>query len=239
LLFTGWGSTCDVWKPIIPALCERYQVNCHAPAWVEENTMKSSMQDFDQYVDELALSLEEPVDVVAWSMGGLLAIALANKFPEKVKKICFISSVPTFVSNDDENAGIDFEWFQNFRQQYHHQSIKTLKRFITMQVQGDNFAKATLNQLKSISSFECYDLIECGFGLDLLSKLNLKKELVSLKQEICFIHGCEDVVVNVQAAQHAALIADAPIYLIEQAAHVPHLSHSQDVLNVINQTFNS
>lgn len=239
MLFTGWGSTCDVWKPIIPALSERYQVNCHAPAWVEENTMASSMQDFDQYIDELAIALQAPVDVVAWSMGGLLAIALANKFPGKVNKICFISSVPTFVSDEDENAGIDYEWFQNFRQQYHHQALKTLKRFTAMQVQGDNFAKATLNKLKDISSFERYDLIECGFGLDLLSELNLKKELLSLEQEIIFIHGSKDVVVNVQAAQHVASIADAPIHLIEQAAHVPHLSHTQDVLRIINQTFNS
>lgn len=241
LLFTGWGATCDVWKLIIPVLSERYQVNCHSPSWLSDdnNNMNSSLHDFDQYIAELAALLNNSVNVVAWSMGGLLAIALAKRYPHLVDKICFVSSVPTFVHRDNQNVGIDYDWYQSFQRQYQQHPLKTLKRFLTLQVQGDASAKTILNELKNICSFERYDLVECGYGLALLSKLNYKQDLKSLMCETFFVHGRNDAVVNLQSAKHAAEVSNSPIYVIDQAGHVPQLSQAEEVSNIIKQTFNS
>ena len=237
LLFTGWGATSDVWKLIIPALCDCYQVNCHTPSWLSESTMSSSLQDFDQYIDEIATSLENSKYVLAWSMGGLLAIALAKRYPSLVEKICFISSVPNFVAQGDQFAGINFNWYQAFVQQYQQQALRTLKKFLTLQVNGDEFAKGTLLEMKNLFPFEKFDLTECGYGLELLSKLSLRSELMNLDCDTIFIHGQQDAVVNPQAVQHAAMTTNSPLYWIENAGHVPQLSHSQDVLSIINKVF--
>ncbi len=237
ILFTGWGATCDVWKLIIPAISECYQANCHAPSWQAENTMHTGLKNFDQYIDQLAASINKSVFVLAWSMGGLLAIALATRHPNLVKNICFISSVPTFVAEHDANAGINFDWYQTFQHHYEQQPIKTLQRFLKLQVQGDAFAKSTLRELKNICPFEEYNLAECGVGLELLKKINYQAELSHLSCQICFIHGVEDAVVKVESARHFATLCQAPLHLIEHAGHVPHLSHPNEVLAAMEGHF--
>jgi len=239
LLFTGWGATCDVWEMIIPALSECYQINCHAPSWLSETKVNASLSNFDEYIDELAKTIKNSKYVIAWSMGGLLAIALAKRYPHLIKKICFISSVPNFVVKDDQHAGIDFDWYQAFLHQYQQQPLRTLKKFLTLQVKGDVFAKQTLANLKKCCQFDAYDLIECGYGLELLYKLNLKEELTNLNCETVFIHGKQDAVVASQAVQHAAACSNSLIHWIENAGHVPQLSHAKQVLCVIDETFNS
>lgn len=235
LLFTGWGATCDVWKPIIPALSERYQVDCHQPSWVMSKQKQYSLQDFDLYINLLADSIKNPVYIVAWSMGGLLAIALAKKFPQLVNKICFIASVPCFVAKGNPHAGIDYEWFQSFNETYDRQPLKALKRFQALQVQNDIHAKATLMKLKNICPLESYDLSECGYALAVLAEINLQQDLYTLSIETSFIHGKNDAVINLQAARYAASATGSLLHIIETAGHVPQLSHTDQVLQVINQ----
>lgn len=237
LLFTGWGATCDVWEMIIPALSEGYQINCHVPSWLTENKMHASLSNFDEYIDELGAASKNSKYVIAWSMGGLIAIALAKRYPQLIKKMCFVSSVPNFVAKDDQYAGIDFDWFQKFLHQYQQQPLRTLKKFLTLQVKGDEFAKQTLAILKKCCWFDTYDLIECGHGLELLSKLNLKEDLTNLDCDTVFIHGKQDAVVASQAVQHVASYSNSPIHWIENAGHVPQLSHAEQVLCVINEIF--
>ena len=237
LLFTGWGATCDVWSSIIPALSKRYQVNCHKPSWVCENEMHSSIRHFDQYIDELASQLKHEKYIIAWSMGGLLAIALAKRYPQLVKKICFISSTANFVSQHDEYAGIDFDWFQSFCAQYQAQPVRTLKKFLTLQIKNDVHAKQTLIELKKACPFDQYDLVECGHALQLLLTLNFKSDLPDLKCSVCYIHGRQDAVVNTQAVQHCAALSKSSLHCLDHAGHVPQLSHAQEVLSIIDSEF--
>jgi pimeloyl-[acyl-carrier protein] methyl ester esterase len=237
LLLTGWGSTCGVWKFIIPVLSECYQIKCHAPSWLGESTIDASLKDFDDYIEALAATCEKPVYIVAWSLGGLLAIALAERYPRLIKKICFVSSVPNFVSKNDEYTGINFDWFQSFVEQFQQQPLQTLKKFLALQVKGDEFAKNTLKELRVVCPFENYDLAECAVALELLGKLDLKKELCKLDCETVFIHGMQDAVVNVRSAHHYADISESFIHIVEDAGHAPHVSHAEEVLDVIHQTF--
>lgn len=239
LLFTGWGATCDVWEMIIPALSEGYQINCHTPSWLGENKMCASLSNFDEYIDELGTAIKSSKSIIAWSMGGLIAIALAKRYPQLIKKICFVSSVPNFVAKDDPYAGIDFDWFQEFLYQYQQRPLKTLKKFLTLQVKGDEFAKQTLVNLKKYCQFDVYNLIECGYGLELLCKLNLKEDLTSLDCDTVFIHGKQDAVIAPQAVEHIVSYSNSSIHWIENAGHVPQLSHAEQVLCVIEETFNS
>ncbi len=52
--------------------------------------------DLDKTVAKLALTIPDKRDVVGWSLGGSLAILLAFKFPEKVKRLFLIGTSPFF-----------------------------------------------------------------------------------------------------------------------------------------------
>lgn len=233
LLLTGWGATCTVWKPIIPALTDGCQLNCVIPTWHEDSEIQGSLSDVDSYIEKLAATISVPTNIVAWSMGGLLAIKLASCFPELVENISFISSVPTFVSEGNKNAGIDYQWFNQFINQYQAQPLATLNKFLTLQAKNDASVRACLRFLKKACDFEHYDLIECGHGLKLLQQLDLSEELKRLKCKTSFIHGSGDAVVNLQSAQHAAYISNSPLSIISDAGHTPHISQPDEVARII------
>ncbi len=233
LLLTGWGATCTVWELIIPALTDGCQINCVVPSWLEDSEIEGSLSDVDNYIEKLATTISTPTNIVAWSMGGLLAIKLASRFPGLVENICFISSVPTFVSEGNKHAGIDYHWFNQFINQYQAQPLATLNKFLTLQVKNDASVRTCLRFLKKACDFERYDLIECGYGLRLLQQLDLLEELKRLKCKTSFVHGSSDAVVNLQSAQYAAYISNSPLSIISQAGHTPHISQPDEVARLI------
>ena len=234
LLLTGWGATCTVWEPIIPALCDGCQVNCVIPSWLNNSVIEDSLANTDAYIEKLAATITMPTNIVAWSMGGLLAIKLATRIPQLIEHICFISSVPKFVCIDNENSGIDYQWFNQFLDQYQSQPVATLNKFLTLQVKNDAAVRTCLRFMKKACEFENYDLIECEAGLRLLQQLDLTEQLTQLKCNTSFIHGSVDAVVNLKAAQHAASITNSPLSTIPQAGHTPHISQPEAVARIIN-----
>ncbi len=233
LLLTGWGATCTVWEPIISALGDGCQINCTKPSWLKGAEVDSTLSDIDGYIEKLAANITMPTNIVAWSMGGLLAIKLAVRFPRVVENICFISSTPKFVCAGNKNSGIDYQWFNQFLKQYQSQPVTALKKFLTLQVKNDAAAKECLRFLKRVYDFESYDLVECGIGLRLLQQLNLSEELTMLKCKTSFIHGSSDAVVNLQSAQYAAYISNSPLSIISGAGHTPHVSQPEAVARII------
>ncbi|MDW3096029.1 MAG: alpha/beta fold hydrolase [Gammaproteobacteria bacterium] len=234
LMLTGWGATCKVWEPIIPALSNGCQINCLTPTWLSDSQIKSSLSDIEGYIERLGAMINAPVNIVAWSMGGLIAIKLATRFPALVRSISFIASVPKFVSADNQNTGIDFQWFNMFVDQYQSSPAETLKKFLTLQVKNDSMARDCLRVLKNACEVGDYDMIECGYGLNLLQQLDLSKQLQSLECKTLFVHGENDAVVNLQSAQYAASLSGAPLEVISGAGHAPHISRPSEVARFIN-----
>ena len=192
-----------------------------------------SLGNFDLYTEKLSKTINTPTHIIAWSLGGLIAIAAASRKARAVKSICFISSTPKFVCQNNHNSGIDYQWFKGFTAAFNAQPIHTLEKFLWLQSKGDNFARATLQFLKNNFDFENYDLQECKYGLVLLEELNLLDRLKTLACKKIFIHGDQDAVVNLQAARFACQAARAEMHVIEGAGHVPQVSHHQAVANII------
>lgn len=237
LLLTGWGATCTVWEPIIPALSECFQINSVTPPWVKKNQLDASLKDLNQYIDKLASSVERPVNIVAWSLGGLLAVRLASRYPDIVCSIHFVSSVPKFVSEDNQHAGIGYDWFIGFIQEFKQKPLSALKKFLVLQAKNDVFAKSTLSFLKKTCRFDKYDLDECRYGLDLLHQMDLMEELVNLQCETVFMHGDRDAVVDIEVARYAAIQSGSDFHAINGAGHIPHVSHPQQVIDIVKRNF--
>jgi len=156
-----------------------------------------------------------------------------------VENICFISSVPKFVCADNENSGIDYQWFNQFLDDYQSRPVETLNKFLTLQVKNDASIRTCLRFMKKACDFESYDLIECGIGLRLLEKLDLTQQLTQLKCNTSFIHGSSDAVVDLKSAQYAASISNSPLSIISQAGHTPHVSQPNAVASIINSYLNN
>lgn len=233
-LLTGWGTSCQAWGRIIPALQQRYHVNCISPPWVTNATADSTLQDFDTYIDWLAEELQEPVTIIAWSFGGLVAIRLATRYPALVRRIVFISSSAKFVA-DRNKAGIDPLWFEKFKQDFSSRPAKLLQKFFMLTNHGDEFAAEATKYLKQTCMIDQYNMQECSFALSQLGMLDLAEQLPQLSCQATFIHGEFDAVLSLEAAQYAAQQAASDLYIIKSAGHAPHISHPIEVAEVISQ----
>lgn len=223
-----------MWKPIIPALESCYQVNCITPSWVRESNDDRSLENIEGYLESYANLVDDaPVSLIAWSMGGLIAIRLAEKFPGLVDQIIFIASAPQFLADENFKYGIGKEWFDNFVESFKKQPQETLKKFIALQAQGDENAISTARFLKTHSDFNNYHFYECLFGLNLLGEEQLSNKFESLQCKSAFIHGDKDAVLSYEAAKNIAIQANSDFYIIENAGHVPHVSHPEETIRII------
>ena len=236
LFLTGWGSTCDVWESIIPALQDRYHINCITPPWVPENELAVSLSDLNEYIDALAASIKVATNVVAWSLGGLLAIRLALVAPKLINNIVFIASAANFVNQE---TAINPDWFEKFKSDFRNCPEAMLKKFLALQTKDDEYGQSTLRQLRKILPVEQYDLKECELGLSLLANLNLNSELKRLPCSAGFIHGERDAVLPIQAGRAAAAVCSAKFYSIPAAGHAVHMSHPQLVSEIILNFLNA
>lgn len=234
LLLSGWGTCCAAWDQIIPVLQARYQINCIPPSWAPATRASHSLNDFAAWVEWLANDLSAPVNIVAWSFGGLPATQLAARCPELVDHIIYISSSAKFLA-DENAAGIDPVWFAKFNQDFSRRPFKMLQKFFTLTNYGDEHAEQATTLLRQACNVDQYDMQECAYALNHLGALDLSRQLTELNCSISFIHGENDAVLTLEAARQAAQQVNSELYVLPATGHAPHISHPQEVADLITR----
>ena len=235
LLISGWGTSAAVWDPIIPVLEQAYQIDVIEPPWLPAGQALGSMSAVDDYIESLAQRMSEDTTLIAWSLGGLLALRLAVRFPNKAKRLVLIASTAYFPCDQGGVNGIDRSWLNSFCERFKSAPEKTLQRFMTLQVKGEQQAKPCLRLLQQLCTVSEYDMDECEAGLMLLSTLDVRDELTQVVQPVRIIHGQNDAVLPVAAGKHLAAVLHSHCHIIADAGHVPQLSHSAAVAEAICQ----
>ena len=235
LLISGWGTHAAIWDPIIPVLEQAYQIDVIEPPWLAAGQALGSMSAVDEYIDALAGVMREDTTLIAWSLGGLLALRLAARFPDKVKRLILIASTAYFPCDEAGINGIDRAWLDSFSQRFVDAPEKTLQRFMTLQVKGERQAKPCLRLLQQLCTVSEYNMDECRAGLMLLSTMDVRAELAQIGQQVRVIHGQNDAVLPLAAGQNLARYFSTDCHVIVDAGHVPHVSHPEAVAEAILQ----
>ena len=99
ILIMGYGGTMEVWDPqFVDALSQHHTVVIFDNAGVGESTALPSPLTIDAMANQTAalikaLGLERP-DVLGWSMGGMIAQALAVEHPSLVGRLVLCATFP-------------------------------------------------------------------------------------------------------------------------------------------------
>lgn len=116
LFLPGAGGSADFWEPVAEELPQAWeQVRLNWPGAGEE-PHDPSVRGFDDLVARAAAALERPSDLVAQSMGGVVAIRLALRHPASVRRIVLAAT----------SGGIDvarlggLDWREEYRETYPH-----------------------------------------------------------------------------------------------------------------------
>ncbi|RTE65092.1 alpha/beta fold hydrolase [Amphritea opalescens] len=153
VLLHGWGMHSGVWQTLIPELQQTYQVTViDLPGLGRSAECLPEVYDLDAVVARLAEVAPPSAIWLGWSLGGIIAMAFAQRCADRVEGVITLGSSPCFVERDDWPFGMAEAIYQQFEHDLLANPEKTLQRFNRLQVHGSDTARADLKRLKQIVS---------------------------------------------------------------------------------------
>jgi pimeloyl-[acyl-carrier protein] methyl ester esterase len=164
---------------------------------------------------------------LGWSLGGLLAVEAALREPGRVRALALMATTPRFLRGPDWPCGLAPDTLSRFRAALADDPAATLRRFLALQVRGDEGARDLLRVLRRrLASAPAPVPAALAAGLRLLAETDHRRRLGALRMPTLWILGTRDTLVPWGASQAlAALAPDARVVGIPGAAHAPFLSH--------------
>ena len=212
---TGWGFKSSVWShSVIPA-----------KAGIQKSSIKAIDSRFRRNDGGKSI-------LIAWSLGGLYAIDLAYRFPERYQKIIFISSLPKFVSDKKNHwRGISRKKAVNFYHQSKSDLAKLINNFLDW-VQYPDDSLDIKNKLKNhiLDINKSYNQKYLRKSLKVLFQKDYRERYQQLHQDIFHIFGDHDAIMPVNKITKQL---KGKIYVIPGAGHSPFLTNPDSFLNIL------
>lgn len=187
VLLHGWGFSSAIFTDFIKQHKNKY---CISAIDLPGHGKSSDVSDgIDKWADEIIKILPKNPILLGWSLGGLLAIKIAQKI--NISKLILVASTPKFIMDENWEFGINANNFNTFTHNLKNNYSKTLKRFISLQ-HNDKSQIKTLSQ--TIDKFPATKK-SLNQGLNILLNTNLTKEIKRLNCNTKVILGKYDTLV--------------------------------------------
>jgi len=244
LLLHGWAMHGGIFAPLVEALAGRFTVLTVDLPGHGHSRASTLPLVAETLADVLAAQLEarEPEApaaaralVAGWSLGGLVALALAARHPQRVRGLVMLAASPRFVAAADWPMGMDPEVFASFGADLDRDLPGTLDRFLMLGAQGSARSREALHFLRDAVHDRGRPTPEAlHAGLALLRSADLRPCLPGLAVPSLWIAGRRDRLVGSQAVQTAAaLVPDSRLVMFERAGHAPFLTEPAAVAEAI------
>lgn len=237
VLLHGWGCDSRNWQPVIAPLQQLGSVSAiDLPGFGDSGEL--SCWSLDEVLTLLAARIPAQATLIGWSLGGMLAVALAARYPDKVKRLITLAANVKFVASDDYSTAMPPAVNQHFSTSFHTDPQRTLKLFSGLLAQGDAEERTLLRRLRAASTAAPTSNWEAA--LTLLSELDVRPAFAQLSQPGLHIFGEADVLVPATAAAAVQqLNPQQRVVVLPATAHAIHWSHPEQVIQLVEQFINS
>ncbi len=237
VLLHGWAMHSGIWSGVRDRLAQHFRLHLvDLPGHGSSPACGSGT--LQCVVDAVAEVLPASCIVCGWSLGGQVAVELALRTPQRVRKLVLASTTPCFVKREDWQWGMEVAMFQLFIKNFKRDYATTLNRFLTLQVSGSSDTAAVLAQLRASFSPETKpDEISLQAGLQILLLTDLRKKIERINQPVMLLHGENDVITNPAAARwmHQQL-QNSELTMLPDCGHALFLSHPNQFIESLVRT---
>ena len=176
----GWAMNSAVWQPCLQQLPDWIRPLCiDLPGHGESVDVNAGT--LDDYVEHVAQQIIHPVILLGWSLGGLVSLRLAQRYPEKVSALFQVATNPKFVQGSDWQTAIEASVFEQFAISLGKDMVKTIRRFLALQVRGTDTSMQTVRELQAaIDARGLPDIEALLAGLKILSDTDLTEAIQAL-----------------------------------------------------------
>ena len=235
VLLHGWGLHGGVWDTLLPRLTAHFRVTRVDLPGHGKSREVPMPAELSALAGLVRASVPADATWLGWSLGGLIALRAALDAPQKMRALILANSTPRFITAADWPEAMPPEQLQEFAAGLREDYRETLLRFLSLQVRGDETARASLRQLRDA----LFARGEPGrnalaAGLELLRVSDLRAELGRLRTPTLVIVGGYDRLTPPGAGKAMAeRMPGARYALIPKAAHAPFISHAEEFTSVL------
>lgn len=236
MMLHGWGMHAGIWEPVVESLATRFRLHLYdLPGHGH-----SASQGFtlDSVCTALAATAPAQAYWLGWSLGGMVAVEFAARYPQRVMRLALAASNPQFVASADWPQAMAPELLAEFAQSLSEDYAATLNRFLGLVARGaaDNAVLRMLRQ--AVKAAPAPTSAGLRSGLDILRTADLRAHIAELCMPTLLLAGARDTLVPITALRDLA--ARHPhLRLLEfaRAGHAPFISHPQAFVAALAEFF--
>jgi len=223
----GWGQSSKVWFLQTGILTSEFDIlTIDLPG--HGNAAEAPAE---QWLELLERQFPEgPIVLVGWSLGAMLSIQLALKCMTQVVGLVLVAATPCFRQRADWPHGCADDKFSDFERGVEKASARAMSKYFSLMFHGDPISRPEYNQLvrRAVDRKSPAGQDALEKGLDLLSNLDLRKDIQQLKVPCLLIHGENDAVVPLGAGNiMEKCIPDAKLVVFPACGHAPFLTQAE------------
>ncbi|MGQ7959750.1 alpha/beta fold hydrolase [Pseudomonas sp. SP16.1] len=218
ILLPGWGLDGAVLQPLAEALGGELQVQIAALP------VLTSAAPSD-WLDELDARLPDDCWLVGWSLGGMLATALAARRGARCRGLIGLASNARFVASDAWPQAMPADTYATFYEGCAHNAGATLKRFAMLCAQGGTDARGLSRLLQANLLASEPSLLS---GLRVLASLDNRAALAAFAGPQLHLLAEQDALVPAAVADDLlALLPSGEVDVVEDCGHAFVLEQPQ------------
>lgn len=230
LLIHGWGFGPAVWSPLSACLPAGISVIAPPQSGYGDAGAVVSRQEPIHELETQLQRLDQPAVIAGWSLGGLLALQLAQAWPEQVRALVLIASLPRFRRGPEWPAGIDSAGLMAVRQRLQDKPDGAVAYVAALSARGDD-ASRKVRQVLNQAVPNPSNVAVLARDLDYLEQADLR---ASQPATLHVILGQRDQVIGADCAETLqAWCPHAHLHVVAGAGHAPMISRPEAVAGVL------
>lgn len=231
VLIHGWGCDSRTWQPVLDSLQSFASVTLiDLPGFGASPVVPEF--SLDVVLDKIAAQLPHDAVIMGWSLGGMLAVQLAARFPERVRAVITLAANLKFVAAEDYPTAMPHAISRQFNQGFVQDPQATLKLFGGLVAQGDVDERGLLKQLRRNDIGAVTD--NWLQALLLLAELDNRAAFAQVTQPGLHLLAENDALVPIAAVELMKKInPQQEINIFEKTAHALHWSKPKAVVECV------
>ncbi len=238
VLLHGWGCDSAIWQPLIEQLQTQYAIiTIDLPGFGANASVTAS--GLGELIALIKPLLPSQCVVIGWSLGGMLAMALAHRCVNNIVGVVSIAANLKFVTADDWLPAMPKPIFDEFYAAFAGNASLTLKRFAGLQAQGDSVQRSLTKALRdnSAKAFECVrqggDNNNWQRGLDWLAQWDMRPDYHQLTLPGLHVVPDNDALVPVAVVDEFAQNTSQRVEVISDAGHAFFFTAPEKLLKIL------
>ncbi len=226
VMLHGWSMHSAVWQPLAGRLEKYFTLHLVDLPGHGRSMYHDGDLELESVLGQLIARLPPQANWLGWSLGGLVALAMAARYPAYVNKLVMLAATPCFVQKPGWACAMEATVFRQFADNLAQDQSETLKKFLLLQAKGCRNSREMVKQLSQQLMMEPPPAFAAlHAGLRLLIETDLRDALASLSCPTRLILGDRDTLIPAQMLQAAKHInPHLQTVVLPGAGHAPFIA---------------